>query len=294
MRVIYKFTCTITGKYYIGQHSDDADDFHIFNQYWGSGKIWRHVIRNLKKKYGRNYRVYIKREILFKSMHCSDEVLNKMERYWIYKLNSFYNLGRGNGYNLLDGASTDHPRHSEETKKKLRIKMKGRKRWDGFVEFIRSVNIGRIRSSETRKRMSMAQKKRFASGPAGFQGKKCSDEAKRKISEANRGKVRTPEMRKRLSEARLALHLHKTDEEKAEQSRKLKEYYKTHTAHMLGKVIPDETKKKISASLKGRMVGEKNPMHGKRFINNGIVNKIIKDGDKIPNGWKLGMVRKLK
>lgn len=42
------------------------------------------------------------------------------------------------------------------------------------------------------------------------------------------------------------------------------------------------------------MAGSKNPMYGKKFITNGIVNKVIPKGDKVPEGWRLGMAPKKK
>ena len=133
MRVVYKMTLLTNGKIYIGQHTDDTEGLeYFFKSYWGSGTLWMNILKSLRKKYGNNWRNYIKKEILFQSLNCSDKCLNEMERYWIMKLNSLFNFGNGGGYNLLQGAASSCCRLSEETKKKLRKRMTGKKRFDGF------------------------------------------------------------------------------------------------------------------------------------------------------------------
>ena len=149
MRVIYKMTLLTNGKIYVGQHTDDTDNLQYFyKNYWGSGTLWMNVLKSLRKKHGNKWRDYISKEILFQSLSCSDKCLNEMERYWIMKLNSLFNFGKGNGYNLLQGATKSCCRVSEETKKKLRKKMTGKKRFDGFPEWISAVNKGKVRTPE--------------------------------------------------------------------------------------------------------------------------------------------------
>ena len=41
-------------------------------------------------------------------------------------------------------------------------------------------------------------------------------------------------------------------------------------------------------------IGEKNGMYGKIFITDGIINREIKDGDNITEGWRKGVTRKSK
>ena len=94
-------------------------------------------------------------------------------------------------------------------------------------------------------------------------GKHWSDEVKKKIGDANRGK--TPWLGK-----------HHTEETK----KKLSE-------HFTGKKWTNKSRLKMSNSVRGK----NNPMFGKIRINNGIVNKIINKGDKIPDGFVLGMLR---
>lgn len=83
---IYKTTCLITGKSYVGQRAKykEAD-----NHYFGSGRLIRQEI----KKYGEENFV---KEILFDEV-ISVEYANKLETEMIQKHNTLF----PNGYNLL-------------------------------------------------------------------------------------------------------------------------------------------------------------------------------------------------
>lgn len=293
MRVVYKMTLLTNNKIYVGQHSDDTDNFDLFYKtYWGGGSIWRNYLKNLKNKYPTEWKNFIKKEILFHSQNCSQNALDKMERFWIIKLNSYWNNGNGIGFNLND-AIPGH-RVSDETKIKLSKSRLGKKLSRETIEKIRLGNLGKVRTKEQRQKYSEAQKLRFKHNPAGFAGKTFSEESKRKISKRLTGLKRTKEQRQRISEARKKLHLKHTDEEKKIQSLKLKEYYRTHIHPNLGRHLTEEHKKNISKSFKGLLTGSKNPMYGKKFINNGRVNKLIQKDEEIPEGWLLGMAPKKK
>ena len=58
-------------------------------------------------------------------------------------------------------------------------------------------------------------------------------------------------------------------------------------------ITSEETRKKQSESHKGKRLKEKNPMYGKRWINNGIINQLITQHDILPTGWNWGQLRKL-
>ena len=60
----------------------------------------------------------------------------------------------------------------------------------------------------------------------------------------------------------------------------------------LNKTHSEETKKKISESMKGQGSGSLNSQFGSCWITNEVDNKKIKRGDVIPDGWRLG--RKIK
>lgn len=293
MRVVYKMTLLTNKKIYVGQHSDDTDNFDFFyKNYWGGGVIWRNYLKNLKDKFPQKWKKFVKKEILFHSKHCSQKALDKIEKHWIIKLNSYWNNGNGIGFNLND-AVPGH-RISDETKKKLSKSRIGKKLSKETVEKIRRGNLGKKRTAEHKRRYSEAQKLRFKFNPGGFEGKTFSEESKRKISQRLTGLKRTPEQRQRISEARKKLNIRHTEEEKKQQSLKLKEYYRTHRSPNIGKHLSQETKAKISKTLKGLMTGEKNSMYGRRYITNGKVNKTISSDEKLPDGWRYGMAPKKK
>jgi hypothetical protein len=55
-----------------------------------------------------------------------------------------------------------------------------------------------------------------------------------------------------------------------------------------GKTHSDETKRKISQTLKGAREGSKNSQFGTKWITDGILNKKIKKDQEIPEGWRSG------
>ena len=55
-----------------------------------------------------------------------------------------------------------------------------------------------------------------------------------------------------------------------------------------GKTHTEESKEKISKSLKGNGVGDKNSQFGTMWITNGQLNKKIKKSETIPLGWSKG------
>jgi hypothetical protein len=76
-----------------------------------------------------------------------------------------------------------------------------------------------------------------------------------------------------------------------------------------GKIISEETKRKMSEAHKGKKLGpfsekhkenmrgkrpnicgEKNPFYGKIWITDGKNNKVIKNEEKVPNGWYRGKI----
>ncbi len=63
-----------------------------------------------------------------------------------------------------------------------------------------------------------------------------------------------------------------------------REYLKEHGAY----IHTEESKNKISNSLKGKCIGRKNSNYGNMWITTGKENKLIKKTDAIPNGWIKG------
>lgn len=127
--IIYKTTCLVNQKIYVGQHNTSADDGYL-----GSGFILELAI----KKYGKDN--FIRETIEF----CSTNNVDEKEVYWIDRLdarnpNVGYNIARGG-----EGGDTlsQHPRlndikrkfselrkgkkFSEDHKLKISLSMKGR------------------------------------------------------------------------------------------------------------------------------------------------------------------------
>ena len=86
---------------------------------------------------------------------------------------------------------------------------------------------------------------------------------RRKHSPGNKNAVRTPEWNKKIS-----------DSKKGKQS-------------FLGKLHTEETKKKISTSMK-KYTGIRNSQYGTMWITDGKSNRKIKNTGPIPLGWKKG------
>lgn len=132
------------------------------------------------------------------------------------------------------------------------------------------------------------------------EGKKLSEETKKKIGEASRGRHHSEETKKRLSESlkgeknpNYGKHLSEETKRKLSEScknvsdetrKKLSEANKGENNSFYGKHHSDETKKKI---------GEKNKviMKGMRYFNNGTINKRAKE---CPEGFVPGRLKRNK
>ena len=124
--IIYKWTCNVSGKSYIGQTVNEKrreKDFLTEGSYAGE------KIDNARKKYGLSEDVWTK-EVL-KRLWCKDgkedelrERLNFWERYYIELFDTFKN-----GYNSTNGGDCDF---SEEVIAEMR--KKGREYWDKLSE----------------------------------------------------------------------------------------------------------------------------------------------------------------
>lgn len=152
MGVIYKTTNLINGKIYIGKRVFDYEKFMRNKHYYGSGRLLKASI----DKYGiENF----KREVI---EEVNNEILSKREIYWIKEYNSNnleigYNISIGGNskfgkkakefseetkrkisesvskYLSDNGHPFDGKRHSDETKEKIKNKLKGRKLTDEHI-----------------------------------------------------------------------------------------------------------------------------------------------------------------
>ena len=160
---IYGFRNSLNRKWYIGQSVNIKERIRSHKAALNAGYHNNEHLLRAWKKYGE-----ISFEILVLE-ECHQDMLDIRETAWI----SYYKSTiREFGYNLLSGGG-GLKRHSEESKKKLSLKTKGRK--------------GKLVSEETKKKLSLINK-----------GRKHSEEAKRKISEAS--KNMSKESRERIKE----------------------------------------------------------------------------------------------
>ncbi len=122
--IIYKTTCLINNKIYVGQDSKDDSN------YFGSGIY----IRNAIKKHGKEN---FKKEILCECF--SKEELNEKEIYWIKKLN----CKSPRGYNIANGGGgiSGH-QFSKKSKKKISKIMKEFSKKPEVIEFRRKNFLG--------------------------------------------------------------------------------------------------------------------------------------------------------
>lgn len=196
---IYKTTCDINGKIYIGKHYLDTTDKKRTATYLGSGL---HILRAVKK-YGKEH---FSRKIL--KICYSDSELNEQEIYFIDKFNSRdknigYNISEGGeGFksgeaNPMFGCSEKNPfygkHHTEETKKKISEANKGMVSWCKGKKG--------CYSDETRRKMSESAKRRMANPENNpMYGKHHSEESKLKNRISHIGVSRlTEEGRKKIS-----------------------------------------------------------------------------------------------
>lgn len=149
---IYKTTCLITGKWYLGMHSTD----NLNDGYLGSGvRLWKSI-----KKYGREQHSVEILEMLQdrKSLASREEELLVEAKKDSMCLNIAFSAS---GF-------SDRPSTKEETRAKMSLsqkarwtKIEDRKRGPQSAEVIAnrvSKNTGQKRSEETKKKMSAVQK----------------------------------------------------------------------------------------------------------------------------------------
>ena len=154
---IYKTTCLVNGKIYIGKHEGSEND-----NYLGSGEIFSLALR----KYGKEN---FKREIL---RRC--ETLHELRIWEHVYIKKYHSQNHEIGYNIADGdvnSSEYNPAKRPEVREKIRKAAKKRTSVPENTPMFRKHH-----SEETRRRMSEARK-----------GRKWSDEAKKRMSEQRKG-----------------------------------------------------------------------------------------------------------
>lgn len=166
---VYQITNNINGKKYIGKHSSKTLD----NNYYGSGSLIKKAI----KKYGKEN---FSKEVI-KILETSEEAYRYEENLILEKLVSkdpmYYNISmQGSGGRHGNSLSEEHKRkislkitgrkHTDEAKRKIGDSKRGKSNW----------HKGQKRSDESRKKLSIAKT-----------GVKLTEEHKKNISKVNMG-----------------------------------------------------------------------------------------------------------
>ena len=158
--VIYKITCTISGKIYVGQTRQKLGT--RISQHKCDSKKAKAGIDAAIRKYGwGNFTVEIVET-------CTLEKLNEREKYWIAELD----CRAPHGYNLTDGGDTSTSM-SEESRARMSVAKKGKP----------SNRKGKTLTEEHKAKISATKK----GTPAPNKGKHMSEAQKALLSAINKG-----------------------------------------------------------------------------------------------------------
>lgn len=183
MYTVYKHT-TPSGKIYIGITSQSVEER------WRKGEGYKsQVFYKAIKKYGWNN---IKHEVLFKKLTKEEAEQKEIELIAFYKSNQ-----KDFGYNIENGGNVTGT-HSEETKRKIGMRHKGRifseetkrkmRENHADVSGKNNPHYGKHYSPEVRKRMSEARKGKQLGTENPMYGKTHSEDVRKIQSEHRKGK----------------------------------------------------------------------------------------------------------
>lgn len=204
---IYMIENKKTKQRYIGQ------SIHIYqrwNEHINQPTTYMRIDRAIKKHGADNFELKVICEL-----EQDDDLLNEMEKYYIWKYNTYendfhYNLTPGGDFSPMKVpeiaakiSGENHPMKNPEARAKISGEnhpMYGKKGeehpWFGCKHTpeakakISKAHFGKKHSEETRKKISKAHK-----------GKELSKEHRKKISEVRKGKKLSKEHRKKISKA---------------------------------------------------------------------------------------------
>lgn len=185
--IIYKTTCLLNRKIYIGQHWL-KDEENLDPWYMGSGSELKKWF-DIAKKIDTNWTKFFSREVL---KICYNQ--NQMNGYELYYIKKFDSANPLVGMNILKSCCFKNAGASRDKRvaKKISLALKGRKL-----------------SDETKKRMSNSKKgKRVGINMSEDTkekirlkhiGRKLSEETKRKLSKLRKGKKHTKSWNNKIS-----------------------------------------------------------------------------------------------
>ncbi len=176
---IYKITNIINDKIYIGSAINFKQRWYQHKYYLKLNKHQNKYLQNAWNKYGNDSFIF---EIV---EYCEKEKLIEQEQKWM-DLTKCFNLEIG--YNLVSFAGNQLGfKHSNESKLKMSIALKGRK----LSEETKLKMKGRNHTKETKEKIRLSLKDR-----------KRSEETRRKISENKKGKMQSKNHIEKLSKIR--------------------------------------------------------------------------------------------
>lgn len=224
---MYTLYCHIfpNGKKYIGITKNDV------KKRWGNGNGYKSctLMNRAIEKYGWNS---VKHEIIKTGM--SKDEAEKMETEYIMALKTD---DPEFGYNILPGGDVSNNHATKEMRKKLGNGSRGRKR-----------------SDEEKRKISGGVREAFDRPESnGHFGMRASAETRDKMSKSQKESWKDAERRNRASERMFARM--SDPEYRCKILSNLKEYHRKQGEWNM----PQSAKEKISASNKGRWVGEKSP-----------------------------------
>ena len=212
---IYKIVSP-SGKIYIGQCTDFKSRIGAYRR--GHCKSQSKLYASICKYGFENHKV----EFL---CECSKEELSRLEKHYV---DTYQTFNTEHGLNIRDGGGNS-AKLSDEQKAKISKTLTGVKHSPERIEKNRQAQLGLKRppkSEETRRKLSIANK-----------GKKLTEEPRKKRSEIRKGKPVRPKGTFKHSE---------------ETKQKLKELSSGINNPNYGKPRSEETRRKISESLKRR------------------------------------------
>lgn len=250
MGCIYKQTCLVNQKSYIGKTYRDAE---IRRREHLTGKGSK-ALKEAIEEFGED-------NFTFEILHDGiiPELLDMYEKEEIAKHDSYHN-----GYNDTSGGGGGYE-VSEETRRKISEAHKGKPLSEEHRRKISEGNKDRKHSEETRRKIS-----------EGLKGKTLSPEHRHKLSEAHTGRTLSEEHRRKISEG------NKGRKHSDEVKQKISESKKGENHPMYGRKHSDETKQKMSEAHKG----QKNHNYGKKASEE--TRRKQSEAHKGQNPWNTG------
>jgi group I intron endonuclease len=223
---IYKFTCLINSKVYIGKSINLYKRINWHKNYSRNPKN-KYIFHKAIMKYGwDSFNVEILE--IFDNFDKSKDNQSLLERE-AYYIEFFDSSNKSKGYNICK-FSNDRTgvKCSDEHKRKISISNTGKIRSPETREKLRQINTGKTHSLETREKLRQINT-----------GKTYSDEIRKRVSEAKKGQIFSKEHIENIRKSKLGT---KHSEETKEKMR--------------GRKLPEETKEKMRQSQLGRKHSE--------------------------------------